>query len=78
MLFSINHLITDIVIFDNILEASVIPQKSKLNDVITKLLPLHGLIAIDIDFFEKVDEGKCESKFQFGVISIVVEMFEHD
>ena len=46
--------------------------------MIAKLLPLHSLIAIDIDFFEKVNKCKCESEFQFWVISIVVEMFKHD
>lgn len=78
MLFSVYHLIANEVILDDIFKAPIVPQESKLDDMIAKFFPLHGLISIDIHLLEEVNEGKSESQFQFGIITIVVQMFEHD
>lgn len=72
MLFSIDYLITDVVIFYDVLETSVVSEQSKLDYVITKLFPLHGLVAIDIYFFEEIDEGECEHEFELLVRFIVI------
>lgn len=55
MFFSVYDLIADEIIFDNILETSIISEKSELYDMVTKLLPLHCLISVDVDLFEEVD-----------------------
>lgn len=55
MFFSVYDLIADEIIFDNILETSIISEKSELYDMVTKLLPLHCFISIDVDLFEEVD-----------------------
>lgn len=59
MFFSVYDLVADEIIFDNILETSVISQKSELDDMVAKLLPLHCLVSVDVDLFEEVDERKC-------------------
>ena len=78
MFLPINNFIADEVIFDDIFEAPIISEQAQLDDMIAEFLPLHRLIAIDIDFFEKINEGECQFHFEFLVGAVVVEVFEHD
>lgn len=54
--FPINNLIADVVILDDVLKAAVVAEEAELDDVVAELLPLHGLITVDVDLFEEVNE----------------------
>ena len=59
MLFLVGTLIAQEVVLDHILKATVISEQSQLDDMITKLLPFHGLVTIDIYFFKEIDKCDC-------------------
>jgi hypothetical protein len=56
MLFPISNFLGRKITLNDILKAAIIPQEPQLNDMVTELLPLHGLIAININFLEKVNQ----------------------
>ena len=76
--FLVGHLITEEIGLDDVLKTAVVPKQSQLDDVVTELLPLHCLVAVDIHFLEEVDEGHCEFLLEDGVIAVVVEVLQHD
>jgi hypothetical protein len=57
VLFFVNNFFAWKIGFDYIFEASVIPEQPQLYYMITELLPFHGLIPIDINFLEKIDQS---------------------
>ena len=63
MFLFVNDLVAGEVRFDHIFKTAVVSQQSQLNDMITELLPLHGLIPIDIHFLEEVDESQSKVLF---------------
>lgn len=78
MLLSIDHLVADVVVLDDILEAAVVAEQAELDDVVAELLPLHRLIAVDVDLLEEVDQREGELQLEFGVVPVVVEVLQHD
>ena len=40
--------------------------------MVAEFLPLHRLITIDINFFEKIYESQCEFHFEFLIRAVVV------
>ncbi len=65
VLLSIDHLVADVVVLDDILEAAVVAEQAELDNVVAELLPLHGLIAVDVDLLEEVDEREGELELEF-------------
>lgn len=54
MLLPIYHLITKIIILDNILETSIVSKQAQLYDMVAEFLPFHALVAIHIHLLEEV------------------------
>jgi hypothetical protein len=77
MLLPVYYFIADVVILDDILEAPIVSEQTKFDDMIAEFLPFHALIAIDIDLLEEVNKRKGKLEFEFGVITIIVEVFQH-
>jgi len=65
------------VVLDDVLEGAIVPQQAQLDDVVAELFPLHGLVAVDIDFFKKVNQGKGDLMLEFFIFFIVIQMIEH-
>ncbi len=42
--------------------------------MIAELFPLHGLVAIDVYFFKKVNQREGDLMFEFLVFLVVVQM----
>ena len=78
MLFLIQDFVAGKIGFYYVFEAAVVAEESELDDVAAEFFPLHGLVAIDVDLFEEVDEGEGEFFFEFFVFGVVVEVLEHD
>lgn len=55
MLLLVDNSLWGIVVLDYILEWAIVSQQSKLDDVVAELLPLHGVVAVDVNLFEEVD-----------------------
>lgn len=55
MFLFIDYFFAGEVRFNNIFEATIVPKQTKFYDMIAKLFPLHSLIAIDVDLFEKIN-----------------------
>lgn len=72
MLLPIYHLITKIIILDNILETSIVPKQTQLYDMVAELLPFHALVAIHIHLLEEVYQSEREPQFQTVVVAIVI------
>ena len=78
MFLFVSHLLAWKVGFNYIFEATVIPQQTQLDDMVAELLPLHGLISINVNLFEEIDQRKGEILLQLGVLIIVLEVLQHD
>ena len=65
------------VVLDDVLKGAIIPQEAQLDDVVAELFPLHGLVAVDIDFFKKVNQGKGDLMLELFIFFIVIQMIEH-
>ena len=49
MFFVVIECLTGIVLFDDVFESFVLPDESQLYDVVTELVPLQTLVAVDVD-----------------------------
>jgi hypothetical protein len=61
VLLSVDYLVADEIIFDDIFEGSVVPEQTQLDDVVAELLPLHALIPVDVDLLEEIYQ--CQGQF---------------
>jgi hypothetical protein len=77
MLLSVYYFIANVVIIDDILEVSIISEQTKFDDMIPESLPFHALIAIGINLLEEINKCKGKLEFEFGVITIIVKVYQH-
>ena len=78
MFFSVYDSLRGEVGFDDVFEGAIISQQAQLDDMVAELFPLHGLVAVDIDLFEEINQGEGDFVFEFFVFFVVVKVFEHD
>lgn len=78
MLLPVDHLITEVVILDDVLKAPIVPQQPQFDDMVAELLPLHALVTIHIHLLEEVYQREGQSQLQAVVSPIVVEVLQHD
>lgn len=45
--------------------------------MVAELLPLHGLVTVDIDLFKEINQGEGDFVFEFFIFLVVVQVFEH-
>ena len=74
MFLAIDYLIANEIIFDDIFGAPIVPQQPQLNDMITKLLPLHRLIPIDINLLKKINQSQSQLHLQLFVSPVVIQV----
>jgi hypothetical protein len=75
---AVDDLLAGEVRLDDVLEVAVVAGEAQLDDVVAKLFPLHGLVVVDVDLLEEVDEGQRKAVLQFLVFGVVLEVLEHD
>lgn len=76
--FLVHESVTQKIAFDEVFEAPVVSKETQLDDVVGEFLPLHGSVAIDIDFLEQFDESQCHLHLELFVVFIKVQMFQHN
>lgn len=65
------------VVLDHIFEGTIVPQESQLYNMVTELLPLHSLIAIDINFLEKVNQCQSYLMLKLFIFLFIIQMLKH-
>lgn len=78
MFFLVHESVTQKIAFDEVFEAPVVSKETQLDDVVGEFLPLHGSVAIDIDFLEQFDESQRHLHLELFVVFIKVQMFQHN
>lgn len=78
MFLLINYFLAGKVRLDYIFEASIISKQSEFDNMVTKLLPLHSLIAVDINLLKKINKSKCQILLKLLIPAIILKVLKHD